>query len=243
MTPSSIVSKWCMEIELGYAQEAQKTIVPVRPFNDRETDQHKLYDKNTYAAFYDDFDVGFRRVTAMMLGTPLSSWEYLSTVKEDSLLRETLRKEQLPTVIATQLSEWVIIDVLWDYVQESIRLSNPPVSVGNPRTIRGILGQCSRLKPEFAQINNSAAWARVEAVEKICNEQIKNVEDVVKAGGNIGFYVDSICENVKTTLRKEYSSSLKAGGVSKVNAYFDFNIAEKIRELILVHSRRSRYLY
>ena len=53
----------------------------------------------------------------------------------------------------------------------------------------------------------------------------------------------NILTNVHALITKHYASRLNAYDVKETQTYFYFNVAEKLRELINTHSRRSRYLY
>ena len=67
MTPFSIASEWCQR-ELQHAEKHKKGIVLARVFSGEGTTNPQLTSKYTFGDFTQDFDAGFRRITAMMLG-------------------------------------------------------------------------------------------------------------------------------------------------------------------------------
>src|SRR5258708_7338441 len=77
MTPYALASEWCQK-ELAHAQAQGKSIVLARIYAGEGTSNAALEAQYTCGDFTADFEVGFRKLTATMLGQPYSSWESLS---------------------------------------------------------------------------------------------------------------------------------------------------------------------
>ena len=160
MTPFSIASEWCQR-ELQHAEEHGKGIVLARIFNGDGTIDPQLTSKYTYGDFTEDFDGGFRRITQMMLGEALSSWEYFPKLDDKSLLN-CLQRGLLPTSVSKNIAEWALVDVLWRYTDENYiniieTQRNIQIVRGNPRTSIGILRQSGDLIEQFSELRDSGS--------------------------------------------------------------------------------------
>jgi hypothetical protein len=119
MSPYSLrEGGWCRK-ELEHAQKHRASgIALARIYADcgNSVLEKELEGKYTFGDFTQDFEIGFRRITAMILEQPLSSWEVLPFATDDVLL-SCLKKGFVPGLIAKEIAEWVIVDKLWQPVE------------------------------------------------------------------------------------------------------------------------------
>lgn len=247
MTPFSIASVWCQR-ELQHAEKYGKGIVLARIFTGEGTTDPQLISKYTFGDFTDDFDAGFRRITAMMLGTPLSSWEYMPSL-EDKLLLRSLQRGHLPVAVSRNIAEWALIDVLWAYTEENylnqlevrqkVRLVR-----GTPRTPLGIIRVAIDLLEKFAELRDSSGSQIMTQIAEVTqtfkNKLLKVSENDPKKAGEIAF---NILTNVYDILQSWGIARRDTYAIQYVTKYFYFDVAEKTRETINNYARRSKYLY
>jgi hypothetical protein len=241
MTPYSINSDWCKR-ELAHAEAHGKDIVLARIFTGDGTTDPVLVKKYTYGDFTEDFEVGFRSITAQTLGNPYSSWEVFYNLPDGQLL-ETLKNGYLPSLIAKELVEWAIVERLWiapsnqaDKTQLIFRAS--------PRTPYGILRMSSVLVEYFGRERDALGahlTKNVLDLVKPALEELSQLEEHEHT--KIGQLSHQIIQDIKQILNKNAVGFRDAREAWIVLHYFDFDVAEKIRELINLHARRSRYLY
>lgn len=231
---------WCRR-ELRHAKKHNRTIVPVRI--DSQHNDEELEQKYTYADFTNNYEQGFRGLTRLLLGTPHSSWEYLGIQRASSqILLDNLRDGRLPGLIAKELSEWAIVDQLWFSVQQM--LSSKRLMTGTPRTPRGIVNLVPSLLSQITPMNDVSALYWVNGAKEIVKDHLDRFKGISddkhdQAGKNAAETI----EGIRKFLEKRSASKLDAWRVAEVQHYYNFNIAEKLAELVTLHARRSRYLY
>ena len=242
MTPQSLVSDWCKK-ELQHAIDCGKKIGLAKIYSQEEATSRELTDKYTYGDFEENFDAGFRRLTAMMFDAPYSSWEVLNFADDPTLLG-AIESGLLPGVIAKEVAEWVIVDKLFYALEIYASKQTGFLAYAHARTPLGVIGQCSVLIEQFAQNRNVQGALIAQTTLKIAEQYTKELwlinEDKAQ---EIGSHVATIIANVRKHLRERAFAARDSSAFLFQGGYFDFEIAEKTRELILMHSRRSRYLY
>lgn len=195
-----------------------------------------------YADFTKDFEVGFRRVTAQMLGNPYSSWEMIAYAKDDQIL-DGLERGFIPGLIAKEIVDWVIVEKLWpvadDYASKSTHIYK-----GTPRTPMGSLRVSRSLIKQFAEQRDALgaylAQQVSETIEPVLKELSQIKDDEHELAGKLAH---RIIMDVKQILNKSAVGFRDAGRAFGIQGYYDFDVTDKIRELVNVHARRSRYLY
>ncbi len=243
MTPYSLGSEWCQK-ELSYAEKHEKPIALARVYSGEGTTDSELDSKYTYGDFTEDFEVGFRRLTAMILGQAYSSWESASYV-ETRILLNCLNTGILPCVIAKQIAEWVIINKLWLMISKYIdRRKGWTIFHGVPSTPLGLLRLCPNLLKQFAEQNDGVGMYHITEIQPILETFVSKLmliheNNHLEAGKIAGDLLDK----VKQVLASEAASQVEANELEKIQGWFDFEVAEKLKAFINEHSRRSRYLY
>src|SRR5687768_3994058 len=91
-----------------------------------------------------DFEVGFRRITQLVIGQPCSSWEVFSLDRDDGLF-QALQLGYVLRLIAKELAEWLIVETLWPPVEEYAARQTPFIFRGTPQPPIGIVLQCKLL--------------------------------------------------------------------------------------------------
>lgn len=244
MTPHSLESEWCRK-ELEYAEKKEKSIILARIYSGDGTTDPQLTSKYTYGDFCEDFDVGFRRLTAMMLGTPHSSWEYLTNQTNGKII-ETLKDGRIPGIIAKSVAEWVITEKLWPAVNDYLTREkyNFPFIWGMPRTPTGIARQCDDLTEQFSFANDIIGVSLVQNVAEIVEIYINETSGITDGNHRtLGEKATNLLIAARQLLANKAESSLDVPLLASIQSYYWFDVAEKLRELINLHARRSRYLY
>lgn len=243
MTPHSLrEDSWCRK-EILRAQKSNKPIILVRLIDSGTQFEKELSDKYTYCDFTVDFEQGFRRVCEMIFVQPYSSWEAFSYV-DDKTLVDALRQGYVPGLIAKEIIEWILVEKLWFEVEKYSK-DKTMLFRGTPRTPTGALRQASGLIKQFAerrdQLGAHIARQVTETVEPLLKKSYETHDDDHEELGALAYQV---IQNVRQILKKNAAGFLAAEDAFLVQSgYFDFDVAEKLRELINLHARRSRYLY
>lgn len=242
MSPYSLASEWCRR-ELQLAQTYHNNgIALARIYNTSpDTELAKQY---TYGDFSTDFEVGFRRITQLVTGHPYSSWEIMSQA-QDAQIFQALQHGHLPTLIAKELAEWLNVGQLWPQVEEYAASKTLSIFRGIPRTPQGVLRQCSILTKQFSENRDNLGVHLVKQAREVADIFVKELASLPDnnhlEAGEISF---SIMTDVKEVLNKNAVAFRNVYETALIQyGYFDFDAAEKIRELINLHARRSRYLY
>jgi hypothetical protein len=247
MTPSSLREDgWCRR-ELEHAEKHNIGGIVLAKLYDEcgfPDFEQNLNSKYTYGDFGTDFDAGFRRITQMMLGSPLSSWEYLSMV-DDSELIINLGQGRLPAVISKSVAEWVIIEKVWRMVEGyNASLNSGIISIGQPRTPKGVIQQSELLLEQFEQINNVIGFQLSEQVKNLATIYFSEISPLTDdAHSKIGKSEHKLIQDAYELILERHERDNSVRAFSGTQAYFNFDVAEKIREEIHIHSRRSRFLY
>lgn len=229
--------------ELGHARNQQRMIIPIRFYDYVDGDlSHDIY-----APFVEDFDQGFRQLTQLILQEPRSSWEYMGQ-QTDEALCDSLGKGLLPGLIAKEVGEWAIVQYLWtaleDFLLESKAMTGSTILHGFPRTAIGVVRQCNYIVQQFGMDRSFLGITLVQETAQITAEFIEEIssikdDDHLKAG----VAATTVVNAVRKQLQKQYLMRRKFIMVKEQQDNFDFDVSEKLRELVALHSRRSRYLY
>lgn len=251
MSPFSIASEWCQH-ELQHAEKHGKEIVLARIFNGDGTTHPDWISKYTFGDFTEDFDAGFRRVSTMMLGQPFSSWEYLAE-SDDSVVIESLQNGVLPSAISKHISEWLIVEKLWEYAdriaddfeqKQKTKGKNVSIRRGQPRTARGVLQSLGEVEERFRELhysNHAKVIALMTFTAANAMQHLSQIaDDNNKAAGNEAF---NLFTQVRGNMVNQNAKILDAELAEYAQKYLAFDLVEKIRELINMYARRSRYLY
>jgi len=250
MTPVSIASEWCKH-ELRHAETHKKDVVLAKIFNAEGATSADWTSKYTFGDFTEDFDVGFRRVTKMMLGQSFSSWEYLSDGNHDVI--ESFRRGMLPGIISKNIIEWLIVDKLWTYVdtvseiferEKQLKGAYVPIRRGQPRTPRGVLISINEVLKRFSELGyrtHIEVFGSMTSTVGNAMEMIGTISDQDnKAAGNNAF---NLFTQVRGDMVNNKAKLLDPHQARYASEYLEFDLAEKLCELINLYSRRSRYLY
>jgi hypothetical protein len=111
-----------------------------------------------------------------------------------------------------------------------------------PCTPLGILRQCNILEQQFER--DAVGYELVSHARAIANGFV--VELMAKHDDdhtNIGEIAFDIVMRVQEFLENRAIEQINANDLETVRGYFSFDTAEKLRELVNMHARRSRYLY
>jgi TIR domain len=251
MTPFSIASEWCRR-ELQHAEKHGKGIVLARIFNGDGTADPQWISKYTFGDFTEDFDAGFRRVTTMMLGQPLSSWEYLAE-GDDRVVIESLQNGILPGAISKNIAEWLIVEKLWAYAdtiaenferEKKAKGNHVPIRRGQPRTARGVLISLGEVQKRFNELRYRKHVEVISAMTLTAANAMEHLsqipDDDNKSAGNAAF---NLFTQVRGNMVNQSAKVLDAELARYGYDYLEFDLAEKLRELINMYARRSRYLY
>ncbi len=243
MTPYSLDSKWCRD-ELNYAEQNGKQIALARVYSGEGTTDSELDSNYTYGDFTEDFDVGFRRLTAMILGQPFSSWELLSLAPTKTLL-SYLKYGAIPGLIAKTFIEWVVVAKIWNVLQEyAIKYNLSIIHQGKHFTPSGVLNLCPVLIEEYSQSRNFVGISMVSSAKPIIE---KFVSELMLLNDNnhivAGKLSSELLEETKKFLLQDTTLNRDFKLMATIQGWFDFEVAEKLRVLINDHSRRSKYLY
>lgn len=244
MTPYSKVSEWC-RAELLHAEKSNKKIALARVYDDADTATWDITNKYTYGDFTQDFDVGFRRITSMIIGEPKSSWEYLSQENYETLI-DHLKCGYVPTIIVKEFAEWMIVEKTYPSLNMFFKNSpNINMLYVTPWNVRDVIQKCEWLKWYYSQMeNNHTAIGAVIETQKIAERYIKELASLPdhehKKAGEIAYSLHVLC---KKYLSDQGMLSNDLNNASVVQNYFTYDVAEKLRSLITLYSRRSRYLY
>jgi hypothetical protein len=83
----------------------QGKIIPVHRFENHTDDQ---LEKFQYADFAKDFDEGFKKLTYLITGERLTTWEYLHNSNDHEIL-QCLGKGLISSTIVKEFAEWLIV--------------------------------------------------------------------------------------------------------------------------------------
>jgi hypothetical protein len=244
MSPYSLNSVWCLD-ECDYAVRHGKKVVLARIYDDCHCDLEKeLADKYTYGPFNEDFEAGFRRITQMMLGHPVSSWEYASNISDDTELLYMLDHGTIPSLISQNLAHWIISEKLWKSMEKEPALDHFIIQHGTPCTPAGLIRQCNNLLQQFEFMNNAPGFIMAKQAVEIVHDfvnafAIVHKEDHLATGQAVAKIGRDVYDYL--LLRTELANSVDQ--FLRVQGYYHFDVAEKLRELVFLHANRSRHLY
>ena len=244
MSPYSLRDDgWCQK-ELDYAiAHKNEKIALAKIYPDCHHPLEKEISQNyTFGDFTSDFEAGFRRLTEMFLGQAYSSWEALP-LKSDIELLEHLKHGTIPGLIGKEIIEWVVVEKLFAAATE-YALKQEHIFPAQPRTLKGILYGGTKLIEQVIQNGNFAAAQRTLEVMNIVQDHMDTLTHAAdnehQLIGQIAFDIIKSTHNILTRNATASGEMLAAIGI---NNNFNLDVAEKLRELIQLHARRSRYLY
>ncbi len=233
-------SEWCKR-ELDAALIARKAIIPIKRFENHFDDR---LEKLQYADFMTDFDKGFKELTFLMTGQKLTSWEYLEKQSDEELFL-ALQQGILPALISKEFAEWLIVSHLWPAFKLSItKLSS--ISMLEPRTLVDIYRALDNLGEQLAgdavrdfSARSSSNRAQ-EFVVKYLNMATQISDNDHQAAGR---YATKVLNDTMQYLETNILMKRDFQGIARLRHSYLFDTASKLRELVLLHSRRSRHLY
>lgn len=243
MTPYSIVSEWCKR-EIDHALKHEKKLLMARIYTGEHSIHEDFSKTYTYSDFTEDFEAGFRRICAMILGQPYSSWEHFGQGQDDNKLIETMKSGIIPGIISKEIAVWVIAEHLWQLAQGYAE-TKQIIFVGKPRTPLGVVRQCMQLLNQFTQSNDVVGFKISEDVKQVVEPKLESL--ILMTDNNhqdIGLLGYEIIEEVRNLAKRHAVMHNNTRRFMYIDSYlFEFDIAEKLRELINIYARRSRYLY
>lgn len=242
MTPySESEDSWCRR-ELRIAEENNRHIALVRIYEKHH--DILLEEKYTYADFTKDYDQGFRRLTGMILGEPVSSWEYLGSERNVQTIFDSFAKGIIPGVVAKQVGEWVIVDMLWREVKKNlVNQYGDIIFIGEPRTPEGILEEIPSLLrqlPDTDSMRMTLVFKARDIIQPYAekNERIRE-SDHFRASRN----TIELIHGVRFLFNQLFAYGISLWEAEGIKTRYHSNVAEKTREFLRLHSRLSRYLY
>ncbi len=245
MSPFSLRDDSYCRKEFSTAIERERRISLIKLIRDTgHPFEDEICSTYTYADFSSGFEPGFRRLTQLLLGTPCSSWEALTSLENKRLL-QALSSGLLPGLIAKEITEWVIIAKLWPVISE-YSAKQPILVYANPHTATGVWSQTKTLREQFItnsdQLGMSYCDKVLEIIESALRETNLHSDD---KNLSIGIAASAAIEATRSFLLKHAVGTSNALNSFKLSdgGYFTFETADKLRELINLHARRSRYLY
>lgn len=244
MTPAALRDDGYCRTELEYADKKGKIVVPIKVegncgFDEDNQTWGKEHSKDQYADFRDDFDKGFQRLTQILLGKPYLSWEYFTRFNDTDLLQQ-LDAGRLPNSIAEELAEWVLVHKAWDVASYYINQYYPDIALGSPTTIKGVTRSCKMLFAYASQKTDSTISHFGLSINKII-ETYNGYLNHPNFGSN--YATSNLIKNTNDFRKSSTAGNLDANKLHEINNFSNFDVAEKLRELINIHARRSRYLY
>ena len=237
-------SVWCLrEGKRAFEHNRQIALAKIYPESNTPLETI-LTSEYTYGDFTEDFEVGFRRITTMMMGYSVSSWEYASNVSDDNELLQMLGHGQIPSLITRSLLQWIIVEKLWKNIEQYRALDNPLILHGDPCTSEGLVRQCDSLLEQFEYTNDTPGFVVVKEASKILKPFIRKMkrassEDHLAMGQIASKFGKDIYQYL--LLLAEIKGSVSE--FQRIEGFYTFDLAEKLRELVFIHANRSRYLY
>jgi hypothetical protein len=243
LTPYSVASEWC-EAELAHAEQNKKPITLALVYRAEETQAEELMRKYTYGDFSKDFEEGFRRISMMMLGRSLSSWEMASLAKTEDIIN-TLQYGTIPALISKEIIDWVVVNKLWPEIEAYVSRRQLYIFRGVPQTAMGVVRHCQLVMKQSTDNRDQLGYDLAKRVSDLADPVIREIlainDDEHQRAGETAF---KLIQTAKENQRLNAIGFREANALHYIDGgYFDFDVTEKIRELINVHARRSRYLY
>lgn len=241
LSPHSLASEWCQK-ELSHAEGLNKKITLARFLPNDGTDYSSLSDKYTYADFTESFDVGFRRCTQLMLGGPRSPWEAFAHAKTEEVL-QALEAGLLPALIAKEIVEWMMVYRLWPLVDDYATMTNI-VFRAVPSTPLGIHAVVDMFERQFQEKRDVLGKSILQQVSEIVRNSVTELTKLSDdEHSSSGAAATLVISQVQHVLYRHAMGFRKPVDGHAAQNYLRFEIGDKIRELINIHARRSRYLY
>lgn len=229
-------SEWCQK-ELDMARNENKTIIPIKRF---ENHTDKELESIQYADFTRDFDEGFKELTYLITGERLTAWEYLENTDENALF-ENLALGLLPGLISKEFADYMIVQHLWQSFRSLVSLLRDKYFVWlDPKIPEDVL----RALKDFASNENQSGKNQADKGVQIVEEYLETVHTISDSNHTLaGQCASNVLEAVKDYIDTNERDKEVFGRFGLLDASFRFDSASKLRELIRVHARRSRYLY
>lgn len=245
MSPRSLSSEWCKK-ELKHAEARKKGIALAKITS---SEDKELVQKYSYADFTRGIDIGFKRLTMMLLNTPYLPWEYQAQLNNTALL-EQLKNGLVLGRIAKELVEQVIIEQLWKPLRNKLNEIKVKefsfLLLGNPQTPKGVIEACQHLEQQFLQqrpTNHSALWLLRE-IRKLCEIYQQEIYPLAETNHiELGRESFRLIEQITKLLELESTASRDFVELYQLQTFTSHDVAEKLRQIIQTQARASRYLY
>ena len=242
-TPYSLVSEWC-NAQLSYAHAHSKPIALAHIYAGEGMTDPQLNAKYTYGDFTENFEVGFRTLTTMILGQPFSSWESLSAAPTPVLINY-LKAGVIPAVIAKEVGEWVVVDKIWGAITAELGAKRAAkLFFSTPMTGTGILTQCKAIAEQLDKMKdkrNAELFRQIIALAENCVTNLLPLADNQHlAAGQIAH---ELITQTKALIEVKQTADRDFEKLHVTKTFFEFDAAEKIRAAIADQARRSKYLY
>lgn len=239
MTPSSARKDSYCRKELKYAQSHNRKIIPIRILNDYE--DQELEGHYTRADFSLSYDKGFRKLTQLIIGQPRSTWEYLAEAEEEEVLL-LLAEGNLPMPVMQDFGTWLIVDHLWPFIERQVKASaKGPMWLGSPRTVKGVFNNL-KIIPRQLSINSDPNGILIHYAKEslaIVQAYISGMNEVTEAdNARAGEITDSLINATQRFYVLASAALLDAFEVGRLQATFKPDMVEKIKDLVIVYSRR-----
>ncbi|MBX3063924.1 MAG: toll/interleukin-1 receptor domain-containing protein [Anaerolineae bacterium] len=249
LTPFSIRENgWCQK-ELRHAEQLHnlpnRTILLAKPFDSlmKSDFEDYLIDKYTYGDFASDFEAGFRRITGLILKEERSSWEYLGRDPNGNTVMMSLVSGRVPGIVAKSVAEWALVKKLWAFFDALLSSLKMPIMRGTPSTAIGVIQQLPFIDQQLLRDRNFAAHYLVQRIMEVVRlyEILREIPD--RDHFNTSKHVHLILAQIKALLEFQFIASRDFLELMAIRTTYGADIVDKVRELVLDHARRSRYLY
>jgi hypothetical protein len=246
MSYSQSESGWCQK-EIQIARENNITIIPLRIHGNHDDKKLK---NDQWADFTEDFDVGFRQLTSYILEQPVSSWEYFYGLNDTDIF-EALKRGFIPGFIAKEFGDWMIMDWVWPVLRDCIShktmkddISRSLIIIGEPSVPTDLWRQLLGLETQLIDVRNFLGVDLTKKVVPLVENYVKDMAIISDIDHQLVCQIIFKCVQDTRDLLESFDLSFRDFfKVVHFRGTFEFNTASKLRELIVAHSRRSRYLY
>jgi len=242
-TPYSLVSEWC-DHELSHAHVHGKPIALAHIYAGEGMTDPQLDSKYTYGDFTENFEVGFRTLTTMILGQPFSSWESFSGAPTPVLINY-LKAGVIPAVVAKEVGEWVLVDKVWGAITAELGAKRAAkLFFSTPLTATGILTQFKAIAEQLDKMKDKRNVDLFKQLMTIAENCVTNLLPLADnqhlAAGQIAH---ELITQTKALIEVKQTADRDFEKLHVTKTFFEFDAAEKIRAAITEQARRSKYIY
>jgi hypothetical protein len=168
------------------------------------------------------------------------SWQDVTSVSDDELLK-SLTVGLIPAAIARELGNWIIVNQLWRYIKQELLAKANPIIIGTPQTAKGVQRQIAPIRMQLAERRDMAGVYFIDRLREIVDEHISHdilISDLDDS--RAGEQILATMVAVRKFLIDSAVSKRDFLELMKLTTQFDFNVAEKMRDLVTSYELRSK---